>query len=69
MTRAFRAFINQPSTHSPLHDWDGRNVIAVASKCGTFYTVYPTFGEVISLIVPTLALSLGWTGEGNDGTH
>lgn len=57
-----RCWINQPSTSQPLHNWHGLNVLAHIEEGETkMATVYPLKGETISMYIPIICLSKGWT--------
>lgn len=55
----FRAWINQPSTHQPLWQLNGTNVLAVHEYDDT-YSIFFLSGEVTSMQCSGLCLSLGW---------
>lgn len=55
-----RCWINQPSTLQPLHKYHGQNVLAVPYTDDS-QAVYFLSGGVISMVVPSLALSEDWT--------
>lgn len=59
MERLERAWINQPSTLQPLHNWNGKNVLR-GKAFGGLVTVYFTDGDIISAMVPSNVLSKGW---------
>jgi hypothetical protein len=65
VTEMERYWINAPSTHNPLHDMNGRNVLADLSE-STEKTVQVFFaeGDVISAQIPKLYLSKGWRKKG-----
>lgn len=54
-----RMWINQPSTLQPFHKLHGSNVLALPDG-GDFVRVYFVSGDVISQLIPKLALSKGW---------
>lgn len=54
-----RMWINQPSTLQPLHHLHGTNVLAyMESK--DIYRIYFLTGDIISMRVQAIPLSLGW---------
>ena len=55
----YRQWINQPSTQQPLHKFHGRRVLTVPARPGVA-NAYFTEGDIISIEVPTNALSHGW---------
>lgn len=56
-----RMWINQPSTLQPLHHMHGTNVLAGREyRADNAVTVYLLEGDVVSMYVPSLALSPGW---------
>lgn len=55
-----RMWVNQPSTHQPLHRLHGTNVLAV--EYAGAYRIYFLAGPVISQVAPKEALSPGWRG-------
>lgn len=57
--RPYRCWINQPSTHQPLHAFHGVDVLAIAEDEG-FARVYPLEGPTVSFRVRSDALSKGW---------
>lgn len=58
-----RCWINQPSTHHPLHHLHGTNVLAVPESFEGSSRIYLLSGEVVSMSVPNLSLSEGWRPE------
>lgn len=58
MSRPYRAWVNQPSTLQPLHSHHGTRVIAYDGPDVT--TIYFLSGDVISVVCPKSALSMGW---------
>lgn len=54
--RPKRCWINQPSTHQPVHCYHGVRVLSVPYS----RLVYFLEGETVSAVVPRLALSDGW---------
>ena len=61
--RMKRMWINQPSTLQLAHKFHGMNVLAPEESSDNCVTVYPIDGPVISLMVPTMVLSEGWTAS------
>jgi hypothetical protein len=49
-----RMWINQPSTLSPYHKWNGMNVLAYGTR------IYFLDGPTISMEAPSHILSKGW---------
>lgn len=57
-----RYWIDQPSTLQPLHHLDGTNVIVDDRELqNVTCTVAPVSGDIITMQVPRIALSKGWT--------
>lgn len=57
----YRKWINQPSTHQPLHHWHAINVLAVVDPNDPNRSeIWFLSGNVISARVPTICLSDGW---------
>jgi hypothetical protein len=54
----YRGWINQPSSHQPLHNLHGVNVLVHEHK--GLCTVYFLAGPVTSMIAPKKAISYGW---------
>lgn len=54
-----RMWINQPSTHQPLHNLHGTNVLATPEG-HRIYRAYFLSGPIHSMQVPLAALSPGW---------
>ena len=65
-----RMWIDQPSTHQPLHAMHGVDVLVNTEGLNEFGSVraYPTSGSVISLVVDITALSKGWRDRQEDKT-
>lgn len=59
MPKPERMWINQPSTLQPLHARHGENVLAVPYTPGS-HAVYYLQGDVVSSVVPSNVLSVGW---------
>lgn len=53
-----RMWVNQPSSHQPLHRLHGTNVLAVEENDS--YRIYFLEGAVVSQTAPKEALSRGW---------
>lgn len=63
-----RYWINQPSTLQPCHSMHGQNVLSDLKPVfdgATNVTVYFAQGEIISAVIPKLALSEGWKTVNN----
>jgi hypothetical protein len=58
---ATRMWINQPSTLQPHHALHGTNVLAF-HEYGDTMLVYFLSGAVVSMQMPRMVLSEGWTG-------
>lgn len=56
-----RMFVNQPSTNQDFHHIHGLNVIADYKPNEHSSRCWPVKGEVISLQIPNICLSKGWT--------
>lgn len=54
-----RMWIDQPSTHQPLHHLHGTNVLAVP-EFGNTVRVYFLSGDIVSRQVGALCVSEGW---------
>ena len=59
-----RYWIDQPSTLQPLHHMNGTNVIVDDSELqNVTCTVAPVSGDTITMQVPRIVLSKGWTNN------
>jgi hypothetical protein len=63
-----RMWINQPSTHQPLHHMHGERVLAEGDVHG-YRTVYLLSGQVISMRIPAETLSEGWPNHLRGAKH
>ena len=60
----YRAWVNQPCSHQPMHHLHGKNVLACRHEVGALTTrVFFLSGDTVSMEVPSNALSLGWKDD------